>query len=207
MPLLPPAPLIVDCDGVLLDYLGGFARFVAERTGFAPDPAGPDSYDMTSWVGARDKAETLSLVRAFNDPAQPAFSSLAPIAGAAEGLRLAALQGRKIHVLTSAGACPALAAARRRNLVSRFGDIFASIDVIEVGACKRDRLAAMPRGIWVEDHHANAVAGLETGHVSFLIRQRHNAAPEATCSRAALRWVDGWAEIRQALEDSCGGGA
>lgn len=194
MPLPPPAPVLLDCDDVLLAWLPAFAAHLHATTDLRPDPAGPQDWDMTAWIGARDKAHTHALIAAFNRPETPAFSRLAPIEGAPEALTRLRAQGRPLHVITAVGDDPALVAARERNLRDVFGDIFASIRCVPVGGDKRGHLRALPRGAWIEDNHRHALAGQEIGHHPVVLRRSHNRQHEADCA-AGLTWVDGWPDI------------
>jgi phosphoglycolate phosphatase-like HAD superfamily hydrolase len=191
--------IIVDCDEVLLNWSDGFAGYCADRLGRSLHPDGPAGWDMRSWLGLDDPEEVNKLVAAFNSGDQGRFARLTPYQDAVRALQALAEAGRNIHVVTSCSSDPVIAGMRRDNLQQAFGSIFGHIECLDIGAPKGPVLESFAPAVWVEDNHANAIAGAAAGHDAFLIRRNHNRGIEAGCERRDIRWVHGWDEIVEAL--------
>ena len=189
--------LLLDCDGVLLDWVGGFIGFASKALGREPDPAGPDSFDLTGWMGC-DTATYFAMVNDFNEGADGSFGRLTPLPGSVDALQAAASQGRKISIITACSTLPRVIAQREQNLRDVYGDIFHEIHAVDLRQSKEELLRRYKDVFWVEDKSENAVLGAEIGHKSYLIRSSHNLADEARLSHPRMTWVDGWGCIRSA---------
>lgn len=169
--------VLLDCDGVLLDYTSGFRDYLRREFGLFLDPEGPDGFDMTGWTGLpRDKL--ISSIKAFNGGEGTGFDALSPTPNAVAAVRDMAAAGLDLRVLTSCSDDPAPMRARERNLENVFGPVFQEVDFLPLGTPKGDILSRHPPAEWVEDHVGNAIAGLEAGHRPHIIRRSHNRAEE-----------------------------
>jgi FMN phosphatase YigB (HAD superfamily) len=189
--------VLLDCDGVLLDYVSGLRPFAEETLGLRLDPDGPCSFDMGAWTGL-PKDEIRALIYAFNGGAGTGFERLPPMPGAIEGVRRLREEGYELHLLSSADAGGASVASRLRNLETVFGDAFEEVTLIGLGASKREILARFAPCDWVDDHLPNAVAGLEAGHRCHVIRQSHNRSQEST-AHAGLLWARDLLEVHDRI--------
>jgi FMN phosphatase YigB (HAD superfamily) len=185
--------VILDCDGVLLNYTAGIHRFAARRLGLQLDPEGPCNFDMRAWTGL-DREGVRDLVNAFNSGEDTGFDALPPMPGAVEGVRLLREAGYRLHVLSSADAGGASVRSRLHNLDRDFGDVFEEVTLIGLGASKRELLARFDPCDWVDDHVPNAIAGIEAGHRAHVIRQSHNRVLEAVTPHPLL-WSEDLLEV------------
>lgn len=189
--------IILDCDGVMLDWLAGFRVYAEARLGRKLDPRGPSSFDLYPWLGLENFAQALELIQDFHEGDGGEFGRLVPLPGAVEALQAFHSAGREIHVITACSLNPAVIGMRKANLVSVFGPIFKEIHCVGVRDSKRPLLDAYAPAVWIEDKFENALDGLEAGHKTYLIRSSHNAVHEAAGKTEGLICVDGWGDICQ----------
>ena len=190
-----PLPLLLDCDGVLLDWLDGFKAYASDRLGRVLK-ATPEDFDMSAWLGV-SRGAMVAMIADFNQGDGGYFGRLRPLPGAQTALATAYAQGRRIEVVTSCSTLPQVVASREENLRYTFGDIFAGIHCLDTHHDKAPLLAELGPGAWVEDKFENAVAGSNIGLTSYLIRTSYNAKHEAAGGHPRLTWVDGWGCIQR----------
>lgn len=196
-PLGKANDILIDCDGVLLDWLEGFQMYARLHLGLNLDPEGPSNFNLTHWLGVADHDETVRIIDEFNAGISGHFSKLPVMPGAAQALNALHQQGRDIHVITSCSTHPDVVTMRRKNLESIFGRIFNSITHIDLLDKKAPLLEQHVPAIWVEDNFDNAIAGARAGHRTFLIRSPHNRSHEADGGPYPFKftWVDGLADV------------
>lgn len=191
--------IILDCDDVLLDWIGGFRQYAATRLQHSV-VGEPQSWHMGEWLGTSDEV-AFELVEEFN--ASVHFGRLSPVEGATEVVKrwdqlLKGLNGTRLHVLTSCSSDEKTVAMRRKNLELVFGEgVFDSIHCLDLGQSKRKVLQAWaPGAIWIEDNYKNAVMGAEVGHLTYIRRRPHNAEYQELHD-PRLSWFDTWAELEE----------
>lgn len=188
--------LLLDCDGVLLDWLGGFIRFAEHVLKKKLDPNGPSDFNLSGWLGVSQE-KMLGLIDAFNSGEDGYFGELQPLPGAVEALQAAHAQGRILSIITACANTPSVIAQREQNLVNVFGKIFGDIHAVGMKESKSTLLKSYDNVIWIEDKMENAVMGAEIGHPTYLIRASHNAKYDGNVSHDLMTWVDGWDCIRK----------
>ena len=169
-------PVILDCDGVLLDWETGFRKWVLRHrptTAFASKY--PSDWDLSHWIGCTPD-ESMALIKEFNQSAY--FGSLGPMPGAARTLYELERLGHPLFVVTSCSSDPAVRLRRERNFSVIFAAQFQRVICLDLGVSKLETLRAfrMIYGecIWVEDNLKNALDGFTAGHRSFFLRRPHN---------------------------------
>lgn len=188
--------LLLDCDGVLLDWTAGFGDFCI-RQGFPPATAQPSEYDLSSWL-AVDKDRLLELITAYNEEA-PEFGSIPAYDHAVSGLRRLREEGWEMTVITSATITPARKEMRLANLARHFGkDTFRDVIFLDMGADKRDILKGFDPAPWLEDNYRNALAGHGAGHLPIVVIQTYNATEREEAHPEVL-WVSGIDQAAEAL--------
>lgn len=189
--------VLLDCDGVLLDYVSGFRAFAETALGVRMDPDGPCSFDMRAWTGLSHEG-VRRLVHAFNGGEETGFDRLPPMPGAVAGVRALLEAGHRLEVLSSADAGGASVRSRLSNLDAVFGDVFDEVTLIGLGTSKREILARLDPCDWVDDHLPNAIAGLQAGHRAHVIRQSHNRSQEGE-SPPGLLWARDLREVHDRI--------
>jgi len=189
--------VFLDCDGVLLDYVSGIRAFIEPRYGVTLNSEGPCSFDMEVWTGL-PRCEIRKIINDFNGGSETGFDALSPMPGALEGVRGLLDAGYRLRVLSSADAGGVSISSRLKNLSSVFGDVFDDVELIGLGVSKLDILRRYAPADWVDDHLPNAIAGLEAGHRSHVIRQSHNRSLEGACMHPLL-WSADLLEVRDRI--------
>jgi len=189
--------VLLDCDGVLLDYVAGFREFLKDRYGLSLAAEGPCGFDMEVWTGL-PRAEIRKVINDFNGGAETGFDSLPPMPGALEGVSRLLGSGYRLQVLSSADAGGSSVRSRLKNLETIFGDVFEEVTLIGLGGSKREILSRFEPAEWVDDHLPNAIAGIGAGHRCHVIRQSHNRSLQASAP-AELTWSDSLLDIHSLI--------
>lgn len=169
-------PVILDCDGVLLDWESGFRMWVQgvyPETRFTSDY--PADWDLSKWIGCTQE-QAFNLIRSFNQTSY--FGALSPMPDAARLLYEIDRRGHPIYVVTSCSSDPVVLRRREQNLGRVFSIGIRRTICLDLGVSKLETLRAfrMIYGecIWVEDNLKNALDGFTAGHRSFFLRRPHN---------------------------------
>jgi hypothetical protein len=164
--------LLLDVDGVLLDWLSGFEDYLLTHA--------PHLHRDFSGLSDVDNLEQLlgmpdDVMHAWIDRfhAHDAFEHLQPLPGAREAIRILA-PWCKISCITASGSSPVSVHMRRNNLHTQFGDVFEHIICVDRSTDKPEHLQAFDSGYWVEDQLKNALMGVRAGHESFLQNALYN---------------------------------
>ena len=180
--------ILVDCDGVLVDWVYGFTKWMKQH---GHEPVMHDEYDIAKTFGI-DKQESKKLVRMFNESA--AMGWLPALRDSVKYVRkLHEEHGFIFHCITSLSLDEHAGKLRKKNLEALFGKtVFEKITCLDTGADKDEALESYRNSgcLWVEDKIENCDLGLELGLNSVLIAHDHNADYEGEAPR-----VKNWKEI------------
>lgn len=181
--------ILVDCDGVLIDWLYGFQRWMKQHD---YEIVEPNEYDIGIMYGI-DKNYAKTLVRMFNESA--AMGWLPPFRDAVKYVRkLHEDHGYIFHCITSLSLDEYAGKLRKKNLEALFGKtVFEKIVCLDCGADKDEALLPYKDTgcLWVEDKPENAVAGMNIGLNPVLIQHSHNDYFDDT----KITKVKNWKEI------------
>lgn len=180
---------LLDCDDVLLDWIGGFGEFLKAAKGLAIEGR-PDSWDMSKWSGVSSE-KTVGFINEFNT-GDVGFEKLKPMTGAVESIRNLKEFGFNIAIITSSSVSPSSVERRARNINMVFGDMIDKLHIVALGTSKEDILKGYENAIWVEDNVKNARLGASLGHKSFLIKAGHNLNAHEDPENADVTCVDDW---------------
>lgn len=163
--------ILVDCDGVLLDWKYAFYSWMAEK-GYKMYVHGAyevaETFDIT-------KAEAKKLIRQFNESARIGY--LPGLRDAIKYVKKLHDEGYVFHCITSLSTDYYAGKLREHNLETLFGKgVFEKVVCLECGADKDDGLLPYKDSgcIWVEDKPENAECGLKMGLRSILIEHDFN---------------------------------
>jgi len=185
--------IMTDCDGVILDWEYGFARYMANK---GLKPIRNDVYSVGDTYGI-PKSEGKAHVIAFNESAR--IGHLPPFRDAVKYVRKIHEElGMVFHVITSLSDDPYARLLRIENLERVFGvGIFEEVICIGCGDDKDDALEPYRDSgcLWVEDKLINAETGAKMGLDSVLIEHTHNK----NLNNDSIRSVKNWREIYESL--------
>ena len=166
--------ILVDCDGVILNWEYAFAIWM-EQHGFNKIPGSEFEYDIGRRYGI-DKEQGRKLIKMFNESAAIGF--LPPLRDAMYYVkRLHEEHGYVFHCITSLSLDPNAKKLREMNLNKLFGETaFEKVVCLDTGADKDHALAPYRDTgcYWVEDKPENAEVGHKLGLRSILMEHGHN---------------------------------
>lgn len=185
--------ILVDCDGVLLDWMYSFDAWMTKR-GYKM--IADDQYDIEVAYGI-DKSKAKELIHHFNESAAIGF--LTPFRDAIKYVKkLHEEHGYVFHCITSLSENDYAYNLRWFNLATLFGEgVFEQLICLDTGA---DKTAALTKYkdsgcFWVEDKPENAVIGHELGLCSVLMMHGHNSE----FTHPDIPEVKSWKEIYEMI--------
>ena len=164
--------ILVDCDGVLLDWEYAFDKWMA-RHGY--EIVVPNEYKMNIKYGI-ERAESKKLCRMFNESAW--VRRLPPLRDAIKYVKkLHEEHGFVFHAVTSLSNDEYAGHLRVKNLRELFGDTaFERYTILDTGADKDEALEEYRDSecYWVEDKPENVDLGMRLGLDGILMLHEHN---------------------------------
>jgi len=180
--------ILVDCDGVLLDWGYSFNRWM-DRHGY--EEVCTDTYSIDVRYGI-EKSEGKKLVRMFNESAS--IRKLPPYLDAIKYVKkLHQDHGYIFHAITSLSNDDYAQHLRTKNLIELFGPtVFERYIYLDTGADKDEALLKYKDTgcIWVEDKYINCDLGIKLGLQGILMAHTHNINYAGSAPR-----VNNWKEI------------
>jgi hypothetical protein len=166
--------ILVDCDGVLLDWEYAFDIYL-QTHGFNKVPGGNLKYNIGKRYGI-DYEQGKKLIKIFNESAAIGF--LPPLRDAMYYVkRLHEEHGYVFHCITSLSQNENACELRRMNLRKLFGETaFEKYVFLDTGADKDEALEPYRNSgyYWIEDKITNCQVGTELGLKSILIEHGHS---------------------------------
>lgn len=152
--LTPPKSIVFDVDGVLLDWLNPFLRWVQATKGIetAIHPSEQTNYSLTTLFPDADMWEIGKWVIDFNKTDR--FASLPAVDGAITAMTQIrdAFPDWDLVAVTCPGNHPRIVAGRAHNISTLFPEI-QSLTIMDYGASKRSALSLHPLGSLLIDDH------------------------------------------------------
>lgn len=185
--------ILVDCDGVLLDWIYAFGQWM-NRHGFC-------EVDENEYCIAKryniEKSLAKMLIRMFNESAT--IRKLPPLRDAIKYVKkLHEEHGYIFHAITSLSDDYYSQHLRTKNLIELFGPTaFQKYTYLDTGADKDNELYPY-RGTecyWIEDKPENAICGANFGLNSLLMTHEHNS----TFEDERVKRVSNWQEIHDII--------
>lgn len=169
--------ILIDIDGVVLDWKNSFLQFMALESIVEVDNT---KYKVTEWMQERHGKEISEeqgkfLVEYFNRSAWIAF--LEPLRDSVEVITALKAKGYEFKAITSLHTDKPAQALRKMNLQDVFGEgTISDITFLPTGADKDEALAKYKGSgaWWVEDKVENALAGKQVGLNPIIIEHEYN---------------------------------
>lgn len=180
--------ILVDCDGVLVDWNEGFMEFMKH---YDFKELQDNSYSMRERYGF-NAAQEYNYVDMYCR--SEFIAKLKPMKNSLEVVNRLAKRGYEFVAITSIGTDPQTYEHRKHNLETYFPGVFKQIFCIPAGSNKSYILRAFQNmsDIWVEDHVDNAEDGTDLGFNSFLLTHSYNRDSITKANR-----VDSWRDIER----------
>ena len=190
--------ILVDCDGVLLDWLFSFEVWMEEQGHIIHNES---SYDISIRYDI-NRLQADHFVETFNESATIGF--LPPFRDAMHYVgKLHREHGFVFHCITSMGSNVYARRLRRKNLRDLFGkSTFFKFTFLEMRADKRTALSKYKNTgcFWIEDYVDNAIAGRELGLKPILLAHDYNLKADILAKHKIPR-VKSWKEVYDMIVD------
>jgi len=166
--------IIVDCDGVLLDWAYAFDVWMVEH-GYSRLPNTSQYYEQTLRYGI-SQVEAVSQIKKFNESGCVGF--IPAFRDSVEYVMKLSELGWKFEVISCLDKDKYAQKLRRKNLVHLFGDVFDFIDCsLDFTVGKEQYLLDRYKGkkyYWIEDSVNHAESGVRVGLNSILMNHPYN---------------------------------
>ena len=166
--------IIVDCDGVLLDWAYAFDVWMAEH-GFHRIPDTEKYYSQSKRYGISD-LQAMRQIQRFNDSGCVGF--IPAYKDAIEYVNKLHNLGWRFEVVSSLNKDKYAQRLREKNLIHLFGNVFDFIDCsLDHTYTKEEYLRERYSGqdhFWLEDSVSNAIAGSNIGLHSVIMDHEYN---------------------------------
>lgn len=167
--------ILVDADGVLLDWEWAFSVWMQER-GYTLTEYNKKSYYLHDHYNELSREDAPKIIKIFNESAAIGF--LPALRDSMYYVkRLHEEHGYKFHCITSLSTDRNAIKLRERNLAKLFGKTaFERVVCLETGADKHEALEEYRNTgcWWIEDKPENAEAGYNVGLRPLLMEHGHN---------------------------------
>lgn len=169
--------ILIDCDGVLLDWKNGFTQFLALEKVIEKDTT---KYKVHEWFEGLDgetidEAKGKFLVEYFNRSAWMYF--LEPLRDSVEVVKALKAKGYEFKAITSMHVDKPAQELRRMNLANLFGEgTISDITFLPTGADKDEALRQYEGSgaWWIEDKIENALVGKNLGLKPIIVEHEYN---------------------------------
>jgi FMN phosphatase YigB (HAD superfamily) len=202
--------ILVDVDGVLLDWEYHFYSWLKETYPLRYDVLSETSYKTYEKIGEYKDSRSFeigeltpitkdvgrNLAREFNESAQVRYMS--PLRDAIAGVKfLNERHGFVFHAITSLSDKTNAQRLRTENLEELFGKVFEKFVYLDTGADKNEVLEPYRDSgcYWIEDKPENVDVGISMGLKGILMAHDHNADYEGDAIR-----VKNWSGVNSVLD-------
>lgn len=182
--------ILVDVDGVLLDWTTSFEAWLKETQNiYVEDTTDENIYDLSQRYGI-NRPQVNALIERFNSSAWIGF--IKPFRDSVDVLAKFKVLNYHFEAITSSHTDRWAAELRQQNLERWFPATIRRVRCLETQAPKDDILKEYPEGLWwVEDKPENCEAGLRAGLRPILMTHDFN---EEYDNPEVVR-VQNWQEI------------
>jgi FMN phosphatase YigB (HAD superfamily) len=188
--------VIIDCDEILLNHLGGFKKYV-EKYHDIQTVGEPEQYNLQEWLQC-DGEQVMDLLKNFNFYSYE-FGLLEPMDQyVVDRMQFLEMFHPEVAfiVVTKSGTFGHGEVLRKVNLHNVFGDIFDDIIILENYQSKRGTYNLLSKKYdivtVVDDHLANIDVALELGLDAVVLQCTHNTNEK---DNPKYNFVTDWREM------------
>lgn len=169
--------IVVDCDEILLDHLGGLREYVKKKYGIITPTEYPIEYGLEKWLNM-NQDQVIAILKEFNEQSAE-FGMLNKITGAdlVTSLRVA-FPDAHMAVLTKSGTGGHGEVLRRVNIHHSFPNTFDEVIIVEMHESKHDALVELQSKYEVvcliDDYIANIETAIDLGIHGIMLSRPHN---------------------------------
>lgn len=165
-----PKLLLLDGDGVCINFSAGFAQYMADVHGYEAEVAEPMHFNYSDMYPTLDKPSSFipGFIHSEHFEATPFYPE------AVEKLRDIRANGTQIIMVTSCGDELNVQYARRAGIEREVGDIIEDVIFLPLAGGKLDVLKKFEPATFVDDQLHMCIDGVQAGHKSFLFNRRYN---------------------------------
>lgn len=169
--------IVVDCDEVLLDHLGGLREYVKTKHGIITTTDYPVEYGLEKWLNMNQE-EVMAILKEFNEQsAEFGMLEKIPSADLVTALRFT-YQDAHMVVLTKSGTGGHGEVLRRCNIHHCFPNVFDEVIIVEMNESKHDALVELQKKYdvrcLVDDYIINIDTAIELGIHGIMLSRPHN---------------------------------
>lgn len=198
--------VILDCDEILLNHLGGFKNFVKKY--YDIETIGePVQYNLQEWLQC-DGEQVMDLLKNFNFYSTE-FGLLEPMDRyTVQNMKALRLENPDVAfiVVTKSGTFGHGEVLRKVNLINVFGDIFDDIIILENYQSKRGTYNKLKEQYdivtVVDDHLANIDVAHSLNLKTVILKCAHN---EKSLNDPQYNFVHNWLQMYHYISDSIKG--
>lgn len=195
--------ILSDIDGVMLDWMGGFSKWLNARFGWVEKPGSEIYYSvMDRFAELNNVSTVIELVTQFNNSDE--FGQLEYFADAESGVNLLRERmGDKVVIVpvTQIGNTPRSRALRQKNLTDRFGADLFDFNLMYTFDLSEGKHRAFTRWqdsgiLFIDDHAKHCQDAHEHGIHTFMFGTTYNLDD----SIGGVRRVNCWEDWVDAIE-------
>lgn len=165
-----PKLLLLDGDGVCINFSAGFAQYMVDVHGHEAAVAEPMHFNYSDMYPTLEKPSAFipGFIHSEHFEATPFYPE------AVEKLRDIRANGTQIIMITSCGDELNVQRARRAGIEREVGDIIEDVIFLPLAGGKLDVLKKFEPATFVDDQLHMCIDGVQAGHQSFLFNRRYN---------------------------------
>lgn len=158
--------MVLDCDGILLDYVTSFINWVEKEYDWILDETNDySSYSMESWFTDKSKTKKMNklefqrLIDIYNSYPRV----IPPIEGSVQAVESAKEKGVEIIVVTSFGGTTGSSEFRKDYLNMLYNGCFDDIIILDLGVCKGDIIKSIQPYVFIDDYDGHLQTAIDIG--------------------------------------------
>lgn len=190
--------ILVDIDGVLLNWPVGVKNFAEKIIDDLPPMPESEFFRVEDWLGF-SKEEGLDFLEAFHSDKE--FSKLPAWTDAISVVNKLSKNGFNFHAITAAGTSDITKDLRRDNLELHYPNVIQDLHFVEVFDSKYDILKEYDKSYWIEDTPKHAIDGAKVGHLSFFLNRGRavSTVNMDEMKELSVFQVESWNEIEKII--------